>query len=260
MIALYENAVHTSKERVLPVPPFSLNHLLPCERHLREALDRHGFGELTLRQEFTFQQGANNTWLRSYWAENNVGTSARCALIGGPKSEIVNLMIFPKNTTRSPIFASEIILFGSKVHVAVVDHQTPDVPSPLSGELSLKLSAVGAKYRELLDSGGELPAWAQTHFTPDCVYSRPKDGGQTGNVVAAFIDYLDLWLDKWLPQQDGSSGGLDALNSYLHHHVVNTPGRPFLGRFFGVDWAERYLRYFMYAPILPEQNFIKHPS
>lgn len=227
---------------------YLLNELSSCVAHM-EALYESGFHKIEPEQDFVFREGRNNSWIRSLHAEHPEGASARCAIIGGSKVEIMNLMIFPKQSSKAPIFASEIIHFGSKVHVAVIDHQTPDGAGLLWPQIGELLKPYHTLHASKLSSGGELPEWARHHFTPWCIYTRPTKASETTEVCSAFCTYLDLWLKQWLPQLDSLDENLSLMNDYLHHHVVNTPGRIFLSKAFGADWTERYLNEFMYAPL-----------
>lgn len=225
-----------------------LSALSTCVHHL-EQLYEYGFLKTEPAHDFFFKEGLNHSWMCSLQAEHPEGASARCAIIGSPKIEFINLMIFPKQSRQAPIFASEIILFGSKVHVAVIDHQTPEPNGPLRPEIGKLLQPLQTHYASKLSPGGEFPDWARQHFTPWCIYSRPVHSSETSTVCSAFCTYLDLWLNSWLPRLNSIPEDQSLMNAYLHHHKVNLPGRVFLDKAFGTEWAERYLNEFLYAPL-----------
>jgi len=228
-----------------------LQHLRLCENIMRELLDLSGFELQPIQPDFEEQHGNQDVHLKSYCAWHHLGAVARCALIKGPKAEIINLMIFPNNTELCPIFASEIILFGNKIYVAVIDHQWPDTNIQSPDKSLQLLQNLHKYYSQKLSPGGKLPEWALEHFTPWCIYSRPKSNDETEILVLSFRDYLTLWLRQCLPELTSTKGDPMPLLTYLQHHVDHTPGRVFLTKCFGSAWTENYLRKFMYAPITP---------
>jgi hypothetical protein len=224
-----------------------LDQLAACELHMRGALKLAGFSTVEIAPHFARQSGRGNLELRSYCAIHPQKAEARCAMIRGPKSEIINLMIFPWAPSSCPIYASELILFNGKMHVAVVDLQYAD--AALQSRVASIIGEPSRRYRAQLTHGGELPDWAQHHFTPWCVYNRANSADETPVVCEAFIEYLDLWIEDCLPCLVGQKEDLTALRHYQHHHIENTPGRKFLSRGFSPEWAESYLREFMYGPL-----------
>jgi hypothetical protein len=224
-----------------------LDQLSACEFHMRSALNLAGFSAVEIAPHFARQSGRGNLELRSYHAVHPHKAEARCAMIRGPKSEIINLMIFPWAPSTCPIYASELILFNGKMHVAVVDLQFAD--PALQSRLASTIGEPSRRYRSKLTYGGELPDWARHHFTPWCIYNRANSADETPVVCDAFIEYLDLWIEHCLPSLVGQKEELASLRQYQLHHIENTPGRKFLSRGFSPEWAESYLQDFMYGPL-----------
>jgi hypothetical protein len=224
-----------------------LDQLSACEFHMRGALNLAGFSAVEIAPHFARQSGRGNLELRSYHAVHPHKAEARCAMIRSPKSEIINLMIFPWAPSICPIYASELILFNGKMHVAVVDLQFAD--PALQSRLASIIGEPSRRYRSKLTHGGELPDWARHHFTPWCVYNRANSADETPVVCDAFIEYLDLWIEHCLPCLFGQKEELASLRQYQLHHIENTPGRKFLSRGFSPEWTESYLRDFMYGPL-----------
>jgi hypothetical protein len=239
-----------------------LNELSACEFYMRGALKLAGFSALEIAPHFARQSGRGDLELRSYHAVHPHKAEARCAMIRGPKSEIINLMIFPWAPSSCPVYASELILFNGKMHVAVVDLQFPD--PALQSRLASIIGKPSRRYRSKLTYGGELPDWARQHFTPWCVYNRANSADETPVVCDAFIEYLDLWIEHCLPCLVGQKEELASLRHYQVHHIENTPGRKFLSRGFSPEWAESYLQDFMYGPLNESfqssiQKALQHP-
>lgn len=192
-----------------------------------------------------------------------IGT-LRATDISGPRAEIFNAMLFPARPDLLPVFASEVVVFAGKVRVGVVDLQ------PLHGEALhhrtlAVLAPVAARFAQPAESadlppGGDLPDWALAHFTPHAIHTRPPTPPAAGpppcpaRLLEAHLAYLDAWLDL-TDATPGAGAGPEtddltpqtALADYKHHHVLNTPGLPYLGKMFGVEWTERFLAEAMYA-------------
>lgn len=158
-------------------------------------------------------------------------------------------MIYPGQPELVPVFAVELIVFGQLPRVAVIDLQPAAGldNGPLRAEVDQHLQTVWMRYQGRLSHGGELPSWAEQHFTRYCIYARPQTLQQLPHVILAFRAYFRVWRDHFLVREDGLVGeNLSALTQYQSHHVENTPGRKFLHTSFGLDWTESYLRNFMY--------------
>ncbi len=223
-----------------------------AEEEMKRLLATSAFEARELEEDFSERVGRNGVRAASLCWAHPEGAEGRCALIYSERIEILNLMIFPWASERLPVFASELILMGGRVQVAVVDWQMPEGADALSGADAAELAGLHGKWAGTLTPGGALPGWAERHFTPFCIYTRPRTEDETRAVQGAFVEYLSRWLNRcrgrWGDKKMEWCGG-PALNDYLHHHVENTPGRPFLSKVFGEAWAERYFREFMYAPL-----------
>jgi hypothetical protein len=248
-------------------------HLLD---EVRKALLQGGFVETVLPAEWALRSPLASPLpvLRSFAGSHPLRGTRWCAAhITGPRAEILNVMIYPRDALRVPVFAVEYIAFGGKPRVAVVDLQpaagvaedghgfvlTSEVVAALKGRVGDDgvhdgERRLAAEIRSALPGGGDLPAWAVPHFTPVCVYSRPSssDGAEMALLTEAFRLYFHTWRTLFLPRDDGRAAtpselGSEHLAAYQRHHVEHTPGRPFLRKTYGEEWTERYLREFMYA-------------
>lgn len=219
-------------------------------RYTTSSLVCDGFEPLPVKESHAACSGVREAGIHSIAYRSAAGTEARGAWVTAPRVEILNLMIYPRDASRVPVFASELIFFGGKPFVGVVDLQPAAGTShPLIAEV---VNVVGPAWQMLspgLSPGGLLPAWAHTHFTPVCIYTRPVSTEETPRLKAAFHTYLALWLAHFASREQGMVCGGEALEAYQAHHVTHTPGRLYLARTFGEAWTESYLREFMYAPL-----------
>ncbi|MEZ0295755.1 MAG: hypothetical protein ACAI35_04800 [Candidatus Methylacidiphilales bacterium] len=233
----------------------------PLLETARQTLLQEGFVETALPPEWAWRlpvSGAMTPELQSWAGMHPIrGTRWSAAHIRGPRTEILNLMIYPRDAKRVPVFAVEYISFGGRPRVAVVDLQPAaglNAAPDLTAEVVAALNSRGAdELRHALPGGGDLPEWAVPHFTPASLYSRPTspDGAEISLLAEAFRCYLDTWRVAFLPRDNGGPATADELGAthltaYQQHHVEHTPGRPFLRKTYGEEWTERYLRDFMY--------------
>lgn len=171
----------------------------------------------------------------------------RVTLIEGGKAQIFNAMVFPNSVERLPVFASEIVVFGGKVRVAVIDLQ------PLCNFIRMRywmteqISPLRALYSDLPQEE-KMPEWCLSHFTPHSIFTRSNEEHSISRILEAYIEYLDLFVELALGTWSAKPA-LDCrlLREYKDHHITHTPGLPFLGKMFGEDWTHRYLREAMYA-------------
>ncbi|MFQ3670128.1 MAG: hypothetical protein SNJ84_01570 [Verrucomicrobiia bacterium] len=227
-----------------------LTLLSPAERTVFLSFKASAWEDSPIHEPFASRTGKGGVTLTSAHWRHSSGSVGRCALIASERIEILNLMVFPANASQVPIFASEIILFGGKISVAVVDWQMASGPTALPDQDRSILTRLHASWTPALTPGGTFPDWAQAHFTPFCLYTRPQSAKETQSIQDAFTHYFQTWLNQCAPRLAPESVPTENhLDSYLHHHVEHTPGRPFLTKVFGSDWAEAYFRSFMYAPI-----------
>jgi hypothetical protein len=197
--------------------------------------------------DFSVRQGKGGLELRSGWLAHPRGTQLRSAYLTGPKLEIVVLMGYPAQADRVPVFGLEFVVAAELTRVAVVDLQPAAGAGPLRDEVVADLAPLHESFTTKLSDGGELPEWALKHFTPRCVYARPKDVAEHGVLGMAFEAYLRRWLDYWIGRDGPEPRAIEELADYQDHHVANTPGRPLIRSAFGEAWAEAYFRRFMYS-------------
>lgn len=232
--------------------PSVLQHLARCEAGMHEAFDASAFSGLKVPAAFAQREGRNGVWATSFWWGHPSGAEGRCALIHSNRIEIINLMIFPEDASSIPIFASEIILMGGKVSVAVIDWQMAGGPHEMAEEDERRLEVLNSSWSRGLTHGGAFPDWALQHFSPHCIYARPKTAHETTGIQNAFVGYLTAWF-RFCARRMGVIPSYhrdkSLLDHYVNHHVEHTPGRPFLSKVFGTEWAESYFRHFMYAPL-----------
>lgn len=222
---------------------------MSCLKRLEQQFEQAAWSPDEVPDEFQQRRGKADLQLTSFAWLSPLGSEARCAYLCGPRAEILNLMVYPRNCQEVPVLAVELILFGQQPRVAVIDLQPVQGLSAhpaLGRRLRDELGPCHAELSQGLSEGGELPPWAMHHFTPWAIFSRPRSMAELPLVLQAFERYLDLWLGRFYPEEKAVFSDELALRHYQHHHRQNTPGRRFLVTSFGSQWTEDYLGRFMY--------------
>ncbi len=175
----------------------------------------------------------------------DMGT-VRLTTIEGPGTDIVALMIFPERSGCVPVFGAEIVTFGKIVRAGVIDLQPVGTKSEITEQANVLQDARLADFTDLR-AAGPLPGWCEDYFTPEAVFVMGREMEILPRVLEALGVYLEVWKSAAVCHGGvGSPEGSEEMSLYKRHHVVHTPGRPYLVRMFGEDWTERFLAEAMY--------------
>ena len=168
----------------------------------------------------------------------------RATLIEGRNADIFNVMIFPFDSDRNSVFASEIVRFGGAIRAAVIDLQplTDTARQSLLGNKDFNsLRRIACQF----PSGGDLPAWCQDYFTPSALWSRMENLDQLQYLRAAFSTYLRVWLNS-IRIETSVEADSDRVAEYKRHHIEHSPGLKFLYKQYGSEWTQDFLWNGMY--------------
>lgn len=232
-----------------PAPP--LAELVPHTRRLLEPLGVH---DLPLPSDLAAARSANDSTRleAAHWrigpADAALG-ECRIVRIQGRSSLIINTLVFPRRPDRLPLFAAEVLIFGGVPRVAFIDLQIPGL-APAHLEQVTRVARAVRLSAPLLPSGGVAPEWAVKFSTGQAVFTRPNDVLHQDALVRVYGEFLESWrrlAEEAPPQAEAAPAAADrAVQGWKTSHVDGAPGRDYLGRVFGADWAERFLREFLY--------------
>lgn len=212
-------------------------------------LARGGFEEFPLPGEFAERIGSKDIALRASEWRTSGGTSARYALIRGRQVEVFNLMVFPADPDGCPLFVAEVVHFGDKVRVVLIDHQAADPQCALQKTAGSLLDSVLREFSGFLTTGKDMPEWSMEHASTGCLFAHPASPDETAVVEKAFAAYWNFWLDRWQDTVGIQVRNQQSVREYCCDHLKNYPGRPFLANIFGAEWTEQFLSKFLYAPL-----------
>jgi hypothetical protein len=170
----------------------------------------------------------------------------RFTTVEGGTIAMFALMLFPYSD-EVPIFASEIVVFGSRIRVAVADIQSPTPGAPLPSFLAAGMKELAEDY-PWLQATGPLPDWCVAHFTPNALYGVGLEPETMPLIETAYARLAQLYAEGIghirLPEAPAGPASLH----YRAHHAEYTPGRPFMQKVFGEAWTEDFLTNGMYGP------------
>lgn len=173
---------------------------------------------------------------------------ARAVHITGPACDIVNLLIFPRDPGRVPVFAGELLAFGGRGRLLFVDLQVPGLSASGRAEVAAVTAGLPTGYR--LPRDPAPPAWATESSAGGFLFARanPLVPLSAAEAVRAYADYLAAWVEVARRADGGPRrrDSLDALAAYKRDHMAHSPGQPFLAAKFGADWAARFLTEFLH--------------
>lgn len=175
----------------------------------------------------------------------------RAVHIFSPRAEIMNLFFFPVVT--APIFVIELVAFGKKPVVAVIDAKGVE---PCGVALGAEILRAAHARHPGLPRGDDAPAWFEECRSGHDFFVRPADLAQFETLATVLHEVWHDLRDKIPRCPPAGEADLVAVQHYKDHHRLHSPGRPFLHRVFGEAWTEAFMRDFLFAPPIarPEQT------
>jgi hypothetical protein len=211
---------------------------------LGEPMDHHvqslnGKFELWAKQVRLFDDGVHRM-------------TCRLVLIQGQKNEILNTWVFPTAPERCPVFAAELIAMAGSPRLTFIDLQSPGMQS---GAEWVRTEALRLRAdHSVLVCEEAPPEWAVSASEGGFVFSRSLPSSSFTSIDACYRAYFETYLDQFLSETDSSAAvdpdvrslALKALTEYQVHHMENSPGSVFLGKLFGDEWTNNFLRNFLF--------------
>ncbi len=172
----------------------------------------------------------------------------RAVHIAGPACDIVNVLIFPRDPGRVPVFAAELLAFGGRGRLVFLDLQIPGLLAAPRAEVAAATANLATRYR--LPRDPAPPAWAAESSTGGHLFARaaPEVPLSAAESVRAFAGYLAAWVEAVRRTELGPRrpASLRALAAYKRDHMAHSPGQPFLAAKFGAAWTVRFLTEFLH--------------
>ena len=170
---------------------------------------------------------------------------ARVATVSGGGLEIGNVMALPQLDLTLPILGADLVSLGARgAGVMIAADLSPVLPAGDARERQLRAFATRLSPYHDLTPGGELPAWCARWFSPHALYVRPT-AEELPRAAEAFRETVCEFvaLSAAATAEPGSRAAVaEAQRGYAAAHREDDRGLGLLGRMFGEQWADRYLR------------------
>jgi len=178
----------------------------------------------------------------------------RMVYIQGAKNQIINTWIFPNRPARMPVFAAELIAVGAETRVAFVDIQIPALEETTADDVSLITGSISPRFAGL-PCNEQPPVWAIHASQGNFTYARNVPSTQSHRIEECYLSYLDAYLTHFctsdvsrsIAQSKRDEAALNELQRYQWHHMEHSPGNKFLGKLFGSDWTEAFMKDFLFS-------------
>lgn len=208
-----------------------------CERRIVSAL---ALQPVALDSKFASAAGSFKGVEISLEARGYAGGSiafARFVELWGGALEIVNLLCLPRTSYALPILGADLVSVSSRSAMFAADL------SPVPGFAA----APRLRPSHSLPSSRELHGWCARILSPQSLSVR-VEGDRREEAFAAVLERVD---DFCALAMAGESNGSEleiaaAQREYARAHIEDDKGLTMLGRIFGDDWAQRFLREVMF--------------
>lgn len=169
----------------------------------------------------------------------------RSVHIFGPKIQIINMFFFPHYEKELPVYAMEMVLYGKKPIVAVMDLIGMPCTPKASEDAHRVLMKAHEKYPNL-HNADDPPNWFTECRSGNDFFIRPKSTEEITNLLSV---HNDIWKSLLSLLQGCSLTNKNDLfpfsrevQNYKDHHRENSPGLKFLNRSFGEEWTNAFLK------------------
>lgn len=210
-------------------------------------LDQVDAKPVSLPDEWSSAKGGEGkfTLTASCWSLRNI--QARTVLIESKTSQIFNVLFYPDNSNNLPLFAAELLLVQDVPRLFFVDLPCPDASIIIEQQVQSATKSLRQTYQRWAYAEA-APNWAAGYSAGNYLYSRPGTTEASSDLSAAYLGYLDLWLDfqATVTQASNSSPGPE-LQEFKRLQRTESPGVGYLEKFFGPAWTQSFLQDFLHS-------------
>lgn len=177
-------------------------------------------------------------------------TEGRLTLVCGQAVNIFAMIALPVEavTARwSPLLAMETLVVGNRVRLVFADLQDVGL-SPIR-RVMVRERAMPLAARPGLSSQTSPPVWATAHSLGGYFFVEKPCAELASSSLAVPVSYLNAWCDLTEEPTDlprDASAVKDQLRQFKETHAAHWPGRAYLERLFGSNWARRFIYEFFY--------------
>jgi phycocyanobilin:ferredoxin oxidoreductase len=174
---------------------------------------------------------------------------ARFATVQGAGLDIGNVLCLPAHDHPLPILGADLVAVGRETGMLAAD-LSPVLPA--GPERTTQMAALERRRagHSPLPTGGPLPAWCASWFSPYALYTR-VDAAGLRDAVEAFRDFPRVFVALVrgsAPRLALARQVAEAQEGYAAAHRTDDKGLRLLATMFGAAWAERYVAEVLFPP------------
>lgn len=175
---------------------------------------------------------------------------ARFATVEGDGLSIGNLLVIPDATSTAPIFGADLVWIGTRPQMAMIACDLSPTLDDWGGRAAQNASVAALlPSTATVPSGGALPAWCESVFSPSPLYTRfgAEDAERAsvlfGGYLEAFVALArsSATVRAQEPKRMAPTSTSRGIFNYCLRHREEDRGLLLLERLFGTMRAKRYL-------------------
>jgi len=188
--------------------------------------------------------------LRSHaWAGTAIDSLRITTITDNAGTIITNIGLFPAPTSALPLIQAETVILRGKLFLTILDATLPP-GEPWQFATTPPETLLASLQHPLLPPSPDRPEWCRDLISAAAIWTRPNTAEAIAPAAEAEALLLQWSLDL-LQSASQASNFQHTREAFLRalreQFIVNEPSRAYLKNVFGAEWAEHYIREFLFA-------------
>jgi Ferredoxin-dependent bilin reductase len=174
----------------------------------------------------------------------------RIAHTHAPKINIIAVFFFPECDYQLPVYSMEFVMLGQKPIIALMDAVCLIQAMSILTIVKDFMASAHLTYPEFSE-GEALPQWFDDCRSGQEFFIRPRELSEFATLekihLAIAENLTKLFQGAKVFDKANAALHKSHLESYKHHHKINSPGIRLMNRSFGEAWTNEYLTAYLFA-------------
>lgn len=166
-----------------------------------------------------------------------------------PKINIIAVFFFPEYCCQLPVYSMEFVMLGQKPIIALMDAVCLIQSMPISATVKDVMASAHLHHPEFSE-GEALPQWFDECRSGQEFFIRPRELDEFSTLAEMHMSIIEnlteLFQGTKMFDKDNAELHKTHLESYKHHHKINSPGIRLMNRSFGEAWTNEYLSAYLF--------------